>query len=125
MNVTGDTPSDGWVTFHGIFAPFAIEGENRSMLYLGAGNTLYYPSAAMTIGAFRAFFQLADGITAGDPATGIRSFVLNFGDEASGITEAEANASFQEWFSLDGRRLSGKPAQKGLYLHNGRKVMVK
>ncbi len=123
-NVTGDTPSDGWVTFHGIFAPFAIEGENRSMLYLGSDDTLYYPSAKMTIGAFRAFFLL-NGITAGDPATGIRSFVLNFGDEASGITEAEANPSFQEWFSLDGRRLSGKPAQKGLYLHNGRKVMVK
>ena len=79
----------------------------------------------MTIGAFRAYFQLADGITAGDPASGIRSFVLNFGDDTSGITEAEANASFQDWFSLDGRRLSGKPRQKGLYLHNGRKVMVK
>ena len=119
------------VTFHGIFAPFAIEGENRSMLYLGSGNNLYYPSKAMTIGAFRAFFQL-NGITAGAPATGIHSFVLNFGDEASGITEAEANSSFfthhsslSGWFSLDGRRLSGKPSQKGLYLHNGRKVMVK
>ena len=112
------------VTFHGTFSPYAIEGEDRSMLYLGGSNTLYYPTTAMTIGAFRAFFQL-NGITADDPASGIRSFVLNFGDDTSGITEAEANASFQDWFTLDGRRLSGKPTAKGLYLHNGRKVMVK
>ncbi|MBQ2497232.1 MAG: hypothetical protein II509_01085, partial [Prevotella sp.] len=113
------------VTFRGTLSPYAIEGEDRSLLYLGAGNKLYYPSAKMTIGAFRAFFQLNNDLTAGDPATGIRSFVLNFGDEASGITEAEANSSFQDWFSLDGRRLSGKPMAKGLYLHNGCKVMVK
>ena len=29
------------------------------------------------------------------------------------------------WYMLDGRRLAGKPTAKGLYLHNGRKVMVK
>ena len=29
------------------------------------------------------------------------------------------------WYSLDGRRLSGKPGQKGVYIVNGRKVVVK
>ena len=29
------------------------------------------------------------------------------------------------WYTLDGRRLSGKPINKGLYIHNGRKVIVK
>ena len=120
-----DVTIDGVLTFRGNYEPVSLSAGDNTVLYLGAANTLYYPNADMTIGAFRAYFQLADGITAGDPATGIRSFVLNFGDDTSGITEAEANSSFQEWFSLDGRRLSGKPAQKGLYLHNGRKVMVK
>ncbi len=129
---TGDTPSDGWVTFHGIFAPFAIEGEDRSMLYLGSGNNLYYPNEAMTIGAFRAFFQLNNDLTAGNTASGIRSFMLNFGDDTNGITEAEANSSFftlhssfQDWFTLDGRRLAGKPTAGGLYIHNGRKIVIK
>ncbi|MBR3455881.1 MAG: hypothetical protein IKH26_11190, partial [Bacteroidaceae bacterium] len=120
------------VTFHGTFSPYAIEGENRSMLYLGSGNNLYYPSKAMTIGAFRAFFQLNNDLTAGNTASGIRSFVLNFGDDTNGITEAEANSSFftlhssfQDWFTLDGRRLAGKPTAGGLYIHNGRKVVIK
>ena len=29
------------------------------------------------------------------------------------------------WYNLQGARLTHKPSQKGLYLHNGRKVMVK
>ena len=29
------------------------------------------------------------------------------------------------WFTLDGRRLTTKPAAKGLYIHNGHKVLIK
>ena len=29
------------------------------------------------------------------------------------------------WYSLDGRRLSGKPSVKGVYINNGRKVVIK
>ena len=28
------------------------------------------------------------------------------------------------WYTLDGRRLNGKPAARGLYIHNGKKIMV-
>lgn len=29
------------------------------------------------------------------------------------------------WFTLDGQRLNGKPTAKGLYINNGRKVVIK
>jgi hypothetical protein len=29
------------------------------------------------------------------------------------------------WYSLDGRRLQGKPNQKGVYIMNGKKVVIK
>ena len=29
------------------------------------------------------------------------------------------------WYLLDGRRLEEKPAQKGIYIHDGRKVLIK
>ncbi len=123
-----DITFDGVLTFRGIYDPQNISSENKTMLYLGADNKLYYPNAAMTIGAFRAYFELADGLTAGDPASGIRTFVLNFDGEETGIREINAsnpsNAS-NAWFSLDGQRLSGKPAQRGLYLNRGRKVLIK
>ena len=33
--------------------------------------------------------------------------------------------SFNDWFSLDGSKLSGKPTEKGVYINNGKKVVVK
>ena len=29
-----------------------------------------------------------------------------------------------EWYTIDGRRLSGKPSQRGIYIHNGKKVAL-
>jgi hypothetical protein len=29
------------------------------------------------------------------------------------------------WYSLSGLQLNGKPTKKGLYIHNGKKVVVK
>ena len=31
----------------------------------------------------------------------------------------------EAWYTLDGVRLSGKPSKKGLYINNGRKVVIK
>ena len=50
---------DGSVTFVGSYSRYKTGDEGKSLLYLGAGNTIYYPSTAMTIGACRAWFQLA------------------------------------------------------------------
>ena len=75
--------------------------------------------------------ELLGGITAGDPASGVRAFVLNFGDdEATGIIEIEGAGNVREvkdnhWYTLDGRRLNAKPTQKGLYINNGVKVVIK
>jgi hypothetical protein len=47
---------------------------------------------------------------------------------ATGISEVnERNASDgkAEWYSLDGQKLNGVPTAKGLYIVNGRKVLVK
>ena len=32
---------------------------------------------------------------------------------------------FDGWYSLDGSRLEGKPTKKGLYINNGKKVIIK
>ena len=31
----------------------------------------------------------------------------------------------ERWFDLNGRQLSGKPTQKGVYIHRGKKQVVK
>ena len=121
--------------FHGIYAPYSTDGEDKTMLYLGADNKLYYPNADMTINAFRAYFVLKNGITAGDKADNVRAFVLNFGDESMGIADVNLTSTSQEsgisiplqreWYTLDGRRLSGKPSRAGVYINNGKQVIFK
>ena len=111
-------------SFKGTYQTIAFDKEDQSILFLGAKNTLYYPLTGATIGAFRAYFQLHD------PQASIRAFRLNFGDgdEAQGITTTNftnfTNSS-GAWYTLDGVKLDKMPTRKGVYIRNGRKVVIK
>ena len=118
------TSADGILTFTGTYAPVEIgsTGDN-TILYLGADNKLYWPSDEMTIGCQRAYFQL-NGITAGNVTES--RIVLNFGDsEASGITTTNITNSNNAWYDMQGRRLDSKPSRAGLYINNGKKIVIK
>lgn len=120
------------VNFIGTYAPVSFAAADPTVLYLGDGNTLYYPNGEMTIGALRAYFKLQGGLTAGEATSGanaIRSFNLNFGDEETAISEiysfSGAKAISDSWFTLDGRRLSDEPTTPGIYINSGRKFVIK
>jgi hypothetical protein len=133
------TSDDGYVSFVGNYDPVNIgaSGDNTK-LYLGSGNKLYWPSGSRSINAFRAYFQLND-IEAGEPNSTdpntplVRAFVLNFGDddETTGIVGVEhgilniEHSAATGWYDLSGRKLSGKPTQKGIYIYNGKKRVIK
>ena len=56
------------------------------------------------------------------------TFVLNFGDgEPSAISTLRADTApaADGTYTLDGRRLKGKPTAKGLYIVNGKKIIIK
>lgn len=122
---TASSSTTDFVKFQGCFNSSDIEG--NEYLYLGANSTLYYPKASITIDSFRAYFELI-GITAGDPTSpnGIKAFVLNFGDDTNSIqTISNETSSNDDYYTIDGRHLNGTPATAGIYIHNGRKVMIK
>ena len=62
--------------------------------------------------------QLSRGMT--------RSIVID-DDDATGIEGnwSAADDADEQWFDLQGRRLEQKPTKKGIYILNGRKVVVK
>ena len=81
----------------------------------------------MTINACRAYFHLK-GITAGDKEKDVRSFLLNFEDDSLPTSLSALNPTEGlgegHWYDLNGRRLIKQPTQRGIYIHNGRKVVI-
>lgn len=51
----------------------------------------------------------------------------NFVDDPTGIEDIHVQRTIagDAWYTLDGRRLNGQPSTKGLYIHNGKKMIVK
>jgi hypothetical protein len=48
--------------------------------------------------------------------------------ETTSISELDTKTgelSFDGWWTLDGTKLSGKPTKKGLYISNGKKIVIK
>ena len=110
--------------FKGTYSPIEWDTENKSILFLGSGNTLYWPQPSEGntphLNAFRAYFDLG--------TSQAREFVLNFDDgEATGIktTNSTNYTNSDAWYDMSGRKLSGKPTQAGLYIVNGHKVVMK
>ena len=121
-----DTPSYNHtsgirVTFKGTYAPVSFTDEDKSILFIGAGNKLNWPLAGAKIGAMRCYFEI-EGAEAGT-----KEFVTNLDDDdPTGISLIPTLSKGEgEWFDLSGRKLTGKPATKGIYVNRGRKVIVK
>ena len=55
-----------------------------------------------------------------------RSIVLDDG-ETTGMEDVrwQTEEGSGDWYSIDGRKLDGKPTRKGVYIQNGKKVVVK
>ena len=111
------------VTFKGTYSPVTFDAKDQSVLFMGGNNTLYYPQNGASIGACRAYFEITDG-------SAVKSTNMNFGDgEETSIDQPPFGSPEGEgtdaWYDLDGRCLSGKPTQSGIYIHNGKKVVIK
>ena len=53
---------------------------------------------------------------------------MNFGGEETRIITIEngrVKSENESWISIDGRKLSDKPKAKGIYVNNGRKIVIK
>ncbi len=123
------TPADetDCVDFIGCYSPVTLAAQDRTVLYLGGDSKLYYPGVDVPVNAFRGYFQLKNGLTAGDlPTNGAKNIVLNFGDSTTEIG-ASLNDNGQwindNFYSIDGRKLQGEPTQKGIYIQNGKKIV--
>ncbi len=94
---------------------------------LNTVGNLFALNANTTVAPFGAYFMIGRLDMAVAPGS------INFAVRGSNgtataisdiqITDNKAKGNNQ-WYSLDGRRLNGKPQQSGLYIHNGKKIII-
>ena len=105
------------VTFTGTYAPITFEEADKSVLLVGAENKLYSPAAGAYVNAQRAYFQL-EGLN----EEAAESITMRFGD-ATVINSLHVDNVANEYYDLSGRRVA-EPT-KGIYIVNGKKIVIK
>ena len=122
-----------YVDFVGTYDYQSFTEDNRSILFVGEKNQLYWPQNGAHLGACRAYFQLK-GLTAAD-VSGARMSFEEGNDEVTSLNLTPALSQGEgAWYTLDGRKVANgqKPSQrhtlteriaKGLYIHHGKKVV--
>ena len=125
VTATSTTPTPVSFTggkFVGSYSPFEITNALLDkVIYLGSNNTIGYAKAARTLQTMRAHFEL-------NSSSAPSQTVVNFGDDMTGIWNVNDNVNVNDndnWCDLNGRKLDKKPTQKGVYIQNGRKFVVK
>jgi hypothetical protein len=132
-NITANVTTTD-VDFIGTYNQIVWDTENQSILFLSGNNTLYFPQPSSdsnnnftnypSINAFSAYFQLKNGLTASE----VHQTRINFEDnEVNGIIlmNNEQLTMNNDWYTLDGVKLDKQPMKKGMYINNGRKVVIK
>ena len=97
------------------------EADSKRCLSITATNSLAYVPAGKETGACRVFFYVGDE----NNVPQLSAFNLDFSDATGVITPLAPWKEDEAWYTLDGCQLNGKPTQKGIYIHNGNKVVIK
>ena len=107
------TVTHGNASMTGTLAPTDI---GPTGLFLTASGELKKGSGGnTTLKGLRAYFTVASGASAR----------LLFRDGTMGISETETAPTADRWYTLDGQELSSQPTQRGIYIKDGKKVIIR
>gem|GEM_PF-2816647 len=118
INVASEAPAAVDNAFIGVTNETIVEGAGIYVLLNGEQGVGFYKTTAesFTVGANTAYLPAA-------ATNGARSFISVRGEATTGISSLKANEESLQLFDLQGRSVVN-PA-KGLYIVNGKKVIIK
>ena len=122
-------------TLYGTYEPTTATAADP-FYYVNINGTLSYGDA-VTMGAFRWIMRVESKF--GNKPAYVRQMVFFDGEEATGIISVHGSGftvnGSDVWYTLDGRKLDGrsaegrlqgkKPTARGLYINNGKKIVIK
>jgi len=100
-----------------------LKGSEWDTSMISFQNSGFYRYTGEKLAAHKAYLAF-------DSSMAAPGFFFNFGDggettPVSGKIIADGDEDSADWYTLDGRKLQGKPAKKGLYIRNGKTVVIK
>ena len=119
------TPYPSTLPLKGTLEPVdvtSITGGTVYVLYNGE----FVKSTSGTIPSHRCYLLVATNV-----ASGTRSFSIDHGDGTTALREVKNEGvkgekwNDGEWYTLQGRKFTTKPTKPGLYILNGKKIVIK
>ena len=104
------------------------DGDYTNMILVG---NLFQRTKAGTLGANKAYLKVPTSYLNG--VSGAK-LMISFDNETEGETTGIHSIENEKltvdnengaWYTLDGRKLVGKPTQKGVYIHDGSKIAIR
>lgn len=105
--------------FVGTYSAETVVPENSLFL---SGNKFYYSAGKTKMKAFRGYFTFNKVLA--EANTAAARIAMSFGGDATGIATTHRAQGSESMYDLQGRRVT-KPVKKGVYIRDGRKVVVK
>lgn len=103
----------------GTYKDMTIEDDS---FYAVQGGAWKHYSSPVNLGFTRAYLDMAN------ESAEVRFFVEEPNGETTAIKELNAetmqSVDAEGWYTIDGKKLSAAPTQKGLYINNGKKVII-
>lgn len=118
-NLSEVTVADGKVHFKGSYSPVYCGANNKNLLFLGANSKFYYPSVSNLLNAFRGYFVIDE-----ETANSVKLVKMGF-EDATSVKEIESESIDNAWYTISGVKLNNAPTQKGIYINNGKKIVIK
>jgi hypothetical protein len=117
-SASGDSQNN---SLAGVSAPAGVTADGTTYVLNNGSNGVgfYKLTAGKTLGVGKAYLTYTGTLAPG---------FFGFDEGTTGITNTDFTDSTDKvgaWYTLSGVRLNAKPTQKGLYIVNGKKVMIK
>ena len=111
--------ADGKVRFLGSHSPVYCGANNKNLLFLGVNSQFYYPSVSGLLNSFRGYFVIDD-----EMSNSVKQVNMGF-EDATSVRDIETVVNNGAWYTIGGVKLDEAPLHPGVYVNNGKKIVIK
>ena len=122
--VTSETFELNTINMIGCYAPMYVFAGDQSIMFMGTDNdnVVYCPTEDLVLNSFYAYFEIP---SLQGEETSVQDCVIDF--DSVGIQEIKNDdlRYLEGWYNILGVKLYKKPTERGVYINNGKKVIIK